>query len=121
MNVLQDTDPSYTVSASADHRPARALLVHANDMRTMPTRTDDEPAFTVTAASHSSHFPDTKPKAWLSQVRVVKMTPRALARFQSLPDSYLLPDKASLACTVIGNMAPPLLMRAVVAPLLGED
>ena len=57
-------------------------------------------------------------RAWLSSGRVVKMTPRALARFQSLPDSYILPDKASLACTVIGNMVPSLLMQQIVEPLL---
>ncbi len=43
------------------------------------------------------------PRAWLSAGRVVKMTPRALARFQSVPDAYVLPDKASLACRIIGN------------------
>jgi DNA (cytosine-5)-methyltransferase 1 len=79
LNVLESEQPSYTVAASADHRPARA---------------------------------------WLAHGRVVKMTPRALARFQSLPDSYLLPDKAGLACTVIGNMVPSLLMQQIVEPLL---
>lgn len=47
-----------------------------------------------------------------------KRNTRALARFQSLPDWYVLPDKASLACTVIGNMCPPLLMQKIVEPLL---
>jgi len=40
--------------------------------------------------------------------RVVKMTPRALARFQSFPDWYELPDSASLAAKGIGNAVPPL-------------
>ena len=55
---------------------------------------------------------------WLTQGRVVKMTPRALVRFQSFPDSYALPEKNSLAVTIIGNAVPPLLMREVVLPLL---
>lgn len=41
------------------------------------------------------------------------LTPAAFARLQSLPDSYVLPEKASLACTIIGNMVPPLLMQRV--------
>lgn len=145
-------EPTYTVCAEQAH--PKAFIVHANDQRSMPVRTSDEPMFTVTAASHSSHFPDTRPRAWLvdqqngsrnptvrtgdepaftltqystkhptprawlSAGRVVKMTPRALARFQSLPDSFWLPDKASLACTVIGNAVPSLLMQHVVEPLL---
>lgn len=42
------------------------------------------------------------------------MIPRALARFQSVPDTYELPDKDSLACTVIGNGVPCRLMEAVI-------
>jgi site-specific DNA-cytosine methylase len=45
--------------------------------------------------------------------RVVSMTPRALARFQSVPDWYELPDKRTLAARVIGNMVPPLLMQRI--------
>jgi site-specific DNA-cytosine methylase len=46
--------------------------------------------------------------------RVVKMTPRALARFQSFPDWYELPARNALACKIIGNAVPPLLMRRVM-------
>jgi DNA (cytosine-5)-methyltransferase 1 len=46
--------------------------------------------------------------------RVVKMTPRALARFQSFPDWYELPEHNALACKIIGNAVPPLLMRRVM-------
>lgn len=112
--LRDDHEPAMTITA---RQHPRAWLVHANDMRTMPTRADTEPAFTITAGAHRSHAPDTKPKAWLASGRVVKMTPRALARFQSFPDSYALPDRASLACCILGNAAPPLLMRSVVLPL----
>lgn len=46
-------------------------------------------------------------------VRVVKMTPEALARFQSLYD-YKLPAKAGLAVKGIGNGVPPWLVKAFV-------
>jgi site-specific DNA-cytosine methylase len=53
-------------------------------------------------------------RAWLSQGKVVKMTPRALARFQTIPDDYELPDSPGLACKGIGNAVPPLLYRNVI-------
>jgi site-specific DNA-cytosine methylase len=46
------------------------------------------------------------------------MTPRALARFQSVPDSYELPTKRALAAKVIGNMVPPLLMQRIAEGML---
>ena len=51
------------------------------------------------------------------RVRVVKMTPRALARFQSFPDWYKLPEKISLACKIIGNACPPLMYEVVARSL----
>jgi len=39
---------------------------------------------------------------------VLKLTARALARLQSVPDWYQLPDSNRLAITVIGNGVPPL-------------
>ena len=70
-----------------------------------------EPAQTIGANEHGS-------RAWLAAGRVVAMTPRALARFQSMPDSYELPSKASLACRIIGNGVPSLLGRRIVESLL---
>lgn len=65
---------------------------------------------------HAEHKP--KRPAWLSSGRVVAMTPRCLARFQSFPDAYILPDKKSLAATVIGNAVPPLLYEKIVRQLV---
>jgi DNA-cytosine methyltransferase len=113
MGVYADDAPAPAQVSSARARKARALLVNGENMsRDLTIRHDDEPAF-VTGASAS-----VRARAWLQSGRVVKMTPRALARFQSLPDSYILPDKASLACTVIGNAVPSLLMQQIVEPLL---
>lgn len=54
------------------------------------------------------------PRAWLSQGKVVALTVRALARLQSIPDSYQLPEKNSLGCRIVGNAVPPLLMRRII-------
>lgn len=86
------------------HEP-RAFIVNGtpNDYGASVTACSaDDPCYTMTGS------------AWLSAGRVVKMTPRALARFQSFPDWYTLPDKAKLACTVIGNAVPPLLYQRVI-------
>jgi DNA (cytosine-5)-methyltransferase 1 len=68
------------------------------------------PAFTVQAQTGARHAT----RAVLAQGRVVKMTPRALARFQSFPDWYELPKRNALACRIIGNAVPPLLMQRVM-------
>lgn len=69
----------------------------------------DEPVFTVT----------TKPgvkagRAWLDRGRVVAMTARALARFQTVPDWYELPSKNTLACRIIGNGVPCKLAEEII-------
>ena len=70
----------------------------------------EEPAFTIiTAGGGRVH------RTWLEQGRVVSMTTRALARFQSFPDSYELPAKNALACKVIGNAVPCELARRLLA------
>jgi DNA (cytosine-5)-methyltransferase 1 len=54
-------------------------------------------------------------------VGVVGLTPRALARLQSIPDSYHLPDHRILACRIIGDGVPPLLARRIVEANAGGD
>jgi site-specific DNA-cytosine methylase len=51
---------------------------------------------------------------WLAHGSVVAMTPRALARFQSFPDSYQLPEARTLASRVIGNAVPPLMATTLL-------
>jgi site-specific DNA-cytosine methylase len=49
--------------------------------------------------------------------RVVKMTTRCLARFQSFPDSYVLP-RSGIAAKIIGNAVPPLLYQKIIEQLV---
>jgi DNA (cytosine-5)-methyltransferase 1 len=98
----QSTEPMYTMTGSMERRPARAILVeskNSNQQYGDGLRVDKEPSTTVT----TDHKPSHQPRAYLATGRVVAMTPRALARFQSVPDDYVLPDKKSLACKIIGN------------------
>lgn len=109
--------PATTVVASEPSRPTRAFLVGGQygPPAGTPNRSaqcTDGPAFTVTAVNKGD---------WIGAAagRVVQMTPRALARFQSFPDWYELPEKKTLACRVIGNAVPPLLYRRVIESALG--
>lgn len=108
-----DGEPVFTIGATQDRRPLRAYLVGgANTSETQAAdgvgvSSVNEPTRCVNASNSNS---------WRGSVngRVVKMTPRCLARFQSFPDSYVLPSSAKLATTGIGNAVPPLLMQRVL-------
>jgi len=107
--VREADEPMVTVqSRSTGQCPHRAFLVNKSaDKYGDGVAYDNEPSFSIVTTSQGRY------KAWLPQGRVVKMIPRALARFQSVPDNYLLPDDDKLACTIIGNMVPPLLAKAI--------
>jgi site-specific DNA-cytosine methylase len=96
----QADEPTFTVGdVNRVGNVARAWLGEfANAAREATVRYADEPSPTLSTKFRPSHR-----CAWLSHGRVVSMTPRALGRFQTLPDSYVLPDKKSLACRIIGN------------------
>jgi len=125
--------PVHTIRAAAS--PSRAFILDGQDSKTNPRlqceqvhtvtssqfkgyqsafisgagtrsnpRPQDEPCETVT--SGRNQYP--RVQAWLEHGKVVKMTPRANARFQTFPDSYILPEQKSLAQKGIGNAVPPL-------------
>ena len=72
------------------------------------TRLSNEPCFTI-CKWH-----------WKQAIRVhlndraVKLTPRAIARMQSFPDDYRLPNDNKLAIQVIGNAVPPLMVQRIL-------
>ena len=114
VTVRNDDEPAITIT---DSFVPKAFLVddqHAgtpdeNGERGLTIRRDNEPIHTVSATQMKRSI-----RAWLSQGRVVAMTPRCLARFQSFPDDYILPASNKLACQVIGNAVPPLLYQRVI-------
>lgn len=92
---------------------ARSWLVgdqSASEGQGVLLREEYKPAMTIRVRA--------APRAWLEQGRVVRMTPRALARFQSVPDWYVLPERDRLACTIIGNGVPCLFAQRVVEAML---
>lgn len=105
-----------TVTITSDSR-MKAFVVDgkpADNGRLLTVPNSQEPIYTLTASS------DRQPsRAWLSQGRVVKMTPRALARFMSVPDGYNLTGKNSLDCRVLGNGIPSKMGEAIIGSTLG--
>jgi site-specific DNA-cytosine methylase len=111
-NVKDSDSPIFTISASQAKGLHTAFVVNSAFPGSNGKKhyMEDEPHFTV----------DTTTEGWslaYTSGRVVQMTPRALARFQSFPDSYILPDSKPLACRIIGNAVPPLLYQRIVEGL----
>lgn len=125
--VTAADEPSPTVCASlhSKSKMPHAFIVRSSDQRENCNiaRYEQEPIFTLTEGNTAhgrvkAFLVDSQnasyARAWLEQGRVVAMTPRALARFQSIPDGYKLPDKAGLACRIIGNAVPPLMAQSLI-------
>lgn len=113
----EDNRPAFTLTNMYKGAP-RAFVIDCQNgsfredgQRDLTIRLANEPIFTVMSGYN-------KPaRAQLATGRVVKLTPRALARLQSVPDSYLLPENNRLACKMNGNMVPPLLAQRIVESL----
>lgn len=109
--VRYDNEPMQTITTNHGAAKYRAWLV--NQSSSMEVRAADEPTATQVASARNM-----SQRAPLDTGRVVAMTPRALARFQSFPDWYQLPDNARLAAKGIGNAVPPLLYERIIAPMV---
>ncbi len=116
--VIKDNDPSQTVTAlQGGGTFPRAFIVSSQNksgnQKGLLIQQEDQPMTTITASASKAQS-----RAWLRNGRVVKMTPRALARFQSFPDSYKLPERTIIACRGIGNAVPPLLYKKIIGGLI---
>lgn len=115
------TPRAFIQTRSIEQCPHRAFIVgqnygngnDGNAPRKLNIREAEQPIFTIETNSNRL-----KTRAWLSCGRVVSMTVRALARFQSFPDSYSLPDSNKLACYGIGNAVPPLAYQKIIGGLI---
>jgi len=108
-------EPVFTVTASGKGA-IRAFIVsgQTSDHAGMPgltVRTASEPMFTVVASEKQAALRAAIPG------RVVKMSARCMARFQSFPDDYVLPGRATLAIRGVGNAVPPLMARRILETL----
>lgn len=86
-----------------------------NDSRPATVRQAHEPASSIPSSWYRRRAPQ---GVWFAHGRRGHITPRNAATLQSVPHWYCLPDDPRLAGEIVGNMAPPLLMREIVRPLL---
>ena len=97
----------------ANGEPVVSVLVGDGD-NYRPIANSEMPSPTVGASNGARAFiidgklSKSRDARAVDSCRVVKMTPRALARFQSFPDWYELPGNSRLAVKGIGNAVPPL-------------
>lgn len=124
LNISEIDQPAMTLSANHNQRNIRAFIVSGgqgdmprravvngtpNDYeKSVTVRDEAEPMFTLTASE--TRRPS---RMWTENGRVVKITPRGLARFQTLRDSYALPESDTLAVKIIGNGIPCLMYQRI--------
>lgn len=118
LQIRTEDEPITTIRANEKGRALqRAFLFDsAHSGRNATVRNQDDPSFSIQA--WHGRRPSQMPFSWLELGKVVSMTPRCLARFQSFPDSYVLPEKNSLACKIIGNAVCPLMYEKIARQLL---
>ena len=100
--------PTMAATANSSSQWRAFLIDGANASRPLTIRRSGQPAMTITGNDSRQNF------RACANGRIVKITPRALARFQSFPDDYQLPTQSSLACHVIGNAVPQLLYSKII-------
>lgn len=111
--VRQFDNPAPCVTTTWLHRPCvipRAFIVDGTALsKGLTIRQAFEPIFTMTASLERRPL-----RAWLEQGQVVSLTPRAIARLQTFPDNYQLPDIRILSSRIIGNAVPPLFAQKLL-------
>lgn len=99
--------PVITVTEQSGSKIKGFIVTGQNAYSAIPFRKSADPSFTVIESQKAAH------RAWLDSGRVVKMTPRCLARFQSFPDSFEIDGTLG-----IGNAVPPLMYKKIIEGLI---
>jgi hypothetical protein len=116
MTLRDAMEPMITIMSSSDKKPLKAFLTDGqtgSGGTKLPIMGAEEPASTIT----SSDAP--RGARAYANGRVVKLSTRCLARFQTIPDRYELPKNNSLAGRLIGNGVPVNLAQAIMGSLRG--
>lgn len=92
----------------------------------------NEPSWGVRSLGHDRHWRQMDvvalpPKLDLQETSIdflinkiisYEVSPRALARLQTVPDSYILPENKTLACRIVGNGVPSIFGKTVIQETL---
>jgi DNA (cytosine-5)-methyltransferase 1 len=107
---LRETDePSITVTQGECARLLIDGLTASNGTK-LTIRDGEVPSVSVSVCASPSHCNSSRV---VIAPKVLQMSPRCFARFQSVPDWYELPKNKALSATVIGNGVPCLFAKAI--------
>lgn len=111
---------AFPITNALDNMPHAFLIERsgARSDRPLLVKAASEPCWTLRAAIGTDQNGNNRNNvinAWLESGRVVTLTPRALARLQTLPDSYQLPLEMKVACPLIGNGVPCKLVQTILS------
>lgn len=111
---------SMTVCDWSEGVSSALLIERSGAGKTPSVRQADEPAWTIRSSIGTDQDGRNRNEVMNALVgcRVKKFTARAIARLQSVPDWYTLPDEMRFAGPLIGNGVPPLLSEAIMRSLL---
>lgn len=109
------SEPSFSVT--------NAYLIErsgARSDRDLLVRRPDEPSWTLRASIGTDQNGSNRHDAINAVIdgRVARLTPRALARLQSVPDWYQLPDEICVAGPLLGNGVPSKLAQIILEGLM---
>lgn len=113
--ICRDSNPAYTVCGKT--LPCALLIRRVGQRKKdqIDIFKPEQPSPTIKALGHKNQWRQLD--GWDGH-KIVKITPRCLARFQTVPDSFKLPTSASLACQGIGNGVPCEMMRQIATNLI---
>lgn len=96
-----------------------ALLIERTKYRDKPqVREPAEPCWTITKSIFHDHKGANRNRfidVWLASGEVKALSVEAISRLQGFPNWYYLPDKVSVAGSILGYSVPPPLIRALVS------
>jgi DNA (cytosine-5)-methyltransferase 1 len=96
-----------------------ALLIERSGFRDNPQlREPPEPCWTIKKSIFHDHKGANRNRfidVWLSSGEVRALSVEAIARLQGFPSWYYLPDKVSVAGSILGYSVPPPLITALVS------
>lgn len=120
LQIKYEDMPADTVTANRNQNNLRAFVASGGQAQNYKQRSTDGATTTVVIREHDqpiftiiADMPRQPARAWLEGGKVVRITPRGLARFQSVPDTYQLPQNDLLACKIIGNGLPSLMYQVI--------
>jgi len=96
----------------------KALLIERIGFRENPqVKEPVEPGWTIKRSIFTAHKGNNRSRfidVWLADESVKALNIEAIARLQSFPSWYYLPDQVSIAGSILGYSVPPLLVKALL-------